>query len=100
MVWERLGARVEEKEDYIEIITKNGFISGQTIDFPISTVGGTENALICASIIDGETNIKNAYISPEVQSLIDFLRVMGVDIEVVGNSFIKVRGKKYLRGAK
>lgn len=100
MVWEKLGAKVEEKEDYIEITTENGFTAGQTIDFPKSTVGGTENALICASIIDGETSIKNAYISPEVQSLIDFLKVMGADIEVVGNSFIRVKGKKYLRGAK
>lgn len=100
MVWEKLGAKVEEKEEYIEITTENGFVSGQTIDFPISTVGGTENALICASMIDGETNIKNAYISPEVQSLIDFLKIMGADIEVVGNSFVRVRGRKYLRGAK
>lgn len=100
MVWKKLGAKVEEKEDYIQVTTEKGFIAGQTIDFPISTIGGTESALICASIVDGETNIKNAYISPEVQSLIEFLRVMGVEIEVVGNSFIKVRGKKYLRGAK
>lgn len=100
MVWEKLGAKVEETEGYIKILAENGFASGQTIDFPISTVGGTENALICAAIVDGVTNIKNAYISPEVQSLIDFLETMGAEIEVVGNSFITVRGSKYLRGTK
>lgn len=100
MVWETLGAVVEEKENYIEVKTKNGFLSGKTIDFPISTVGGTENALICASTIEGETIIKNAYISPEVQCLIDFLITLGVNIQVVGNSFIKVKGAKNLRGSR
>ncbi len=100
MVWETLGALVEEKPDFIQISVENGFQAGKTIDFPISTVGGTENALLCASIIDGETIIKNAYISPEVASLIDFLRTMGSEIEVVGNSYIKVIGKSYLRGSK
>lgn len=98
MVWEKLGATVTEKEDYIEVVAKNGFQPGE-INFPISTIGGTENALISASIIDGETIIKNAYISPEVDSLIDFLRTLGAKIDVVGNSYIKVVGSKYLRGS-
>jgi len=98
MVWKALGASVEEKDDYIEVNAKNGFESGQ-IDFPISTIGGTENALICASTINGVTTIKNAYISPEVESLIEFLRTMGVKIRVVGNSFIEITGKSYLQGS-
>lgn len=100
MVWETLGATVEEKENYIEVSAPTGFAASKRIDFPISTIGGTENALLCGSIIDGETIIKNAYISPEVASLIEFLRTMGVDIEVVGNSFVRIIGKGYLRGAK
>ncbi|MBV6879091.1 UDP-N-acetylglucosamine 1-carboxyvinyltransferase [Epilithonimonas ginsengisoli] len=97
MVWEKLGATITEKENYIEVSAPSGFTAGE-IDFPISTIGGTENALISASIAVGETVIKNAYISPEVNSLIDFLKRLGVHIEVVGNSFIKVKGTKYLRG--
>jgi len=100
MIWETLGAKVKERENYIEIITDNGFLSGQTIDFPISTVGGTENALICASTIEGETIIKNAYISPEVHCLIRFLTLLGAKIQVVGNSFIRVRGSKLLKGGR
>src|SRR5690554_5368052 len=46
MVWEKLGAKVEEKEDYIEVTAPNGFVPGE-IDFPITTIGGTESALIC-----------------------------------------------------
>lgn len=100
MVWKTLGADVIEAEDYIEVIAPNGFSAGKTIDFPISTIGGTENALICAATIEGETIIKNAYISPEVKSLIDFLISIGADITVVGNSYIHVIGSKYLRGSK
>lgn len=98
MVWEKLGAIIEEKKDYIEVSAPRGFKPGE-INFPISTIGGTENALICASIINGETIIKNAYISPEIESLINFLRTLGVKIDVVGNSFVKITGSDYLRGS-
>lgn len=98
MVWEALGAKVEEKENYIEVTTDKGFQAGE-IDFPITTIGGTESALICGSISPGTTKIKNAYISPEVNNLIDFLRSMGVKIKVVGNSYIELTGKDYLQGS-
>lgn len=97
MVWEKLGASVVEKEEYIEVTAPNGFSPGE-IDFPISTTGGTESALICASIAEGKTIIRNAYISPEIQDLIEFLRTMGSKINVVGNSYIEVTGKDYLQG--
>lgn len=89
MVWEKLGCIVEEKEHYIEI---KGQLKGGIIDFPISTVGGTENALICASVAVGETEIHNAYITPEVEDLISFLTKMGANIQAFGNSMIKVQG--------
>ena len=57
MVWRQLGCEVTEKNDYIEVI---GDLRGGTIDFPISTVGGTENALMCAAVAKGETLIRNA----------------------------------------
>ncbi|WPR77518.1 UDP-N-acetylglucosamine 1-carboxyvinyltransferase [Algoriphagus sp. NG3] len=98
MVWEKMGAVVEELDDYIQITAKGGFRPA-AIDFPISTIGGTESALICASIADGVTTIKNAYISPEIECLIDFLKSLGVSIEVVGNSFVKVTGRKHLQGS-
>lgn len=89
MVWEKLGCVVEEKNDFIEV---RGHFKGAIIDFPISTVGGTENALLCTAVAEGHSEIRNAYISPEVQNLIEFLRRMGADIEVFGNSLVRVRG--------
>lgn len=98
MVWEKLGAKVTERSDYIEVVAPEGFSPGE-INFPISTTGGTENALICASTIPGETIIRNAYISPEIENLIDFLKTIGVRIQVTGNSFIRVIGADYLKGS-
>ena len=97
MVWEKLGAKVIQRNEYLEIKTEGGFKAGE-INFPISTIGGTENALICAATVPEETIIRNAYISPEVECLIEFLKSQGVRIKVVGNSFISIIGSKYLRG--
>ncbi len=92
MVWRDLGASVTERDDHIEIVAPEGF-SGGTINFPITTVGGTENALICASVAKGRTEIFNAYITPEVADLIAFLRRMGAGISVYGASHIVIEGR-------
>ncbi|WP_426357589.1 UDP-N-acetylglucosamine 1-carboxyvinyltransferase [Pseudocolwellia sp. HL-MZ19] len=95
-VWEELGCKVTELPDYI--LVEGERFKGNVIKFPISTVGGTENALICASIAEGQTEIINAYITPEVKDLIDFLQRMGADIAVNGSSHIIVNGVDYLKG--
>jgi UDP-N-acetylglucosamine 1-carboxyvinyltransferase len=91
MVWERMGADVRELEDHIEVSAPTG-LQGGTITFPITTVGGTENALMCASVARGRSEIFNAYITPEVGDLISFLRRMGADITVHGTSHVVIRG--------
>lgn len=97
MVWRALGCKVNEESDHIHIV---GQLRGSAIDFPISTVGGTENALICAAVAKGDTEIRNAYVSPEVHDLIALLREMGAQIDNFGNSLIRVRGMgDLLRGA-
>ena len=97
MVWQALGCVVTEEENCIHI---QGRLRGNLIDFPISTVGGTENALICAAVAMGDTEIRNAYVSPEVHDLILLLREMGAQIDNFGNSLIRVRGcGGLLRGA-
>ncbi len=97
MVWRQMGCMVEETPDYIKV---TGKLVGGLIDFPISTVGGTENALMCAAVSCGETLIRNAYVTPEVSDLIAFLREMGAQIEQEGSSHIRVSGAgDLLRGA-
>lgn len=94
MVWEKMGCEVVEHENYIEV---KGKLKAAEIDFPISTIGGTESALICASLVQETTIIRNAYVSPEVQSLIEFLKSIGVEIVQHGNSYIEVNGPKHFR---
>lgn len=96
MVWEKMGCKVEEREDHILIST--GGLRGTEISFPFPTIGGTENALLCCSIAKGTSVIRNAYISPEVNDLIQLLLLMGADINVYGNSRIRVKGVDSLRG--
>lgn len=95
MVWERLGCTVEEKDRFIQI---TGQLKGGDIHFPLSTVGGTENALLCAVIALGTTRIYNAYVTPEIENLIQLLTLMGAKISVNGTSFIEIEGVNYLRG--
>jgi len=97
LVWEKCGCKVDEKPDYLEITVDK--MKPFEVDFPISTIGGTENALICGASIAGESIIRNAYISPEVEDLIAFLRSLGADITVSGNSFVKIHGKENLQGS-
>ena len=89
LVWKALGCSVSECEEYIEI---KGDLTGSSIDFPKSTVGGTENALMCAAVATGKTVIRNAYVTPEVLDLVEMLVRMGAKITVVGNSYIEVEG--------
>lgn len=96
MVWEKIGCKVVERSDHIEISSDK--LNPAMLDFPISTVGGTENALLCGSVIKGETVIKNAYVTPEIYNLVEMLRAMGAEIEVVGNSLIRVFGSEHLHG--
>jgi UDP-N-acetylglucosamine 1-carboxyvinyltransferase len=96
MIWEKMGAEVEEKSDYIEVRANK--LKGAEINFPISTIGGTESALLCGSIADGKTIIRNAYISPEIDNLINYLDNVGINIKVIGNSYIEVYGNNYIRG--
>lgn len=96
MVWERMGAKVHETAEYIEITCPQ--LRGAEIVFPFPTVGGTQTALLCASVARGRTIIRNAYINPEVSDLINCLTAMGAEIVCEGNSRITVVGKSRLRG--
>ena len=97
-VWQCLGCDVIEHPSFIEVIAPKIGIGGAEITFPITTVGGTENALLCGAIARGSTTINNAYITPEVQDLIDMLCAMGAEIEIHGKGCIVLQGKEQLRG--
>ncbi len=91
-VWRQLGCDVVEREDHIEITARSGSLVGNEINFPITTVGGTENALLCGAVAQGTTVVHNAYVTPEVYNLIELLRLMGAQIQIQGSSMITIEG--------
>lgn len=56
----------------------------------------TENALMAAALHPGETVIRNASSNYMVQDLCFFLQELGVDIEGVGGTTLRVRGRQHI----
>lgn len=86
-----LGAVIEEKKDGIYINGDNLHASTVIMDFP--SVGATENILLLASQICGETRIINCAIEPEIDELICFLNKAGAVIKR-NKSEISIMGSK------
>ncbi len=86
----RLGATVEIDEGYV--IARADKLKGARILFEKLTVGGTENALMAATLARGTTVIENAAKEPEVVDLARYLRTMGAKIDGEGSSVITIEG--------
>lgn len=56
----------------------------------------TENALMAAALYDGETVIRNASPNYMVQDLCFFLEKLGVEIEGIGTTTLRVRGRSHI----
>ena len=98
MVLEALGAQITLDDGYVIAEAPHG-LKGARIDFPIVSVGATENALMAASLAQGDTLITNAACEPEIVDLGRCLVAMGARIEGLGTSKIRVSGKDKLRSA-
>ncbi len=93
----RLGADITSEAGYV--IARAQRLVGDRILFEKVTVGGTENALMAASLASGTTVIENAAKEPEVVDLANYLIAMGARIEGVGTSVITVEGVDKLHPA-
>ena len=67
--------------------------------FPRSTVGATHNVLLAAALAKGETVIENAAREPEVGDVAACLVKMGVLIDGIGTSTLRIQGRDRLEGA-
>lgn len=59
----------------------------------------TENVIMAAALYDGETTIRNASPNYMVQDLCFFLQKLGVKIEGIGTTILKIHGKKTINQA-
>ncbi|HQV79711.1 MAG TPA: UDP-N-acetylglucosamine 1-carboxyvinyltransferase [Agitococcus sp.] len=94
---EALGATVTVEKGYVHAKV-DGRLRGGRILFDVVTVGGTENAMMAATLAEGTTIIENAAREPEVVDLANMLKKMGANIEGAGTDRIVVEGVDELQG--
>jgi UDP-N-acetylglucosamine 1-carboxyvinyltransferase len=95
---EAMGAELELKDGYVHAKAPGG-LKGGIVDFPLVSVGATENALMAATLAKGTTVLNNAAREPEIVDLAQCLRKMGAQIEGEGSSTITIQGVDRLNGA-
>ncbi len=98
MALETLGARIDLHEGYVYAQAPRG-LWGATIEFPMSSVGATEHALLAAVLARGETVLVNAAREPEIVDLADCLNLMGAKVTGAGSPVIRILGVERLSGA-
>ncbi|KKC26622.1 UDP-N-acetylglucosamine 1-carboxyvinyltransferase [Sphingomonas sp. SRS2] len=96
---EALGAEIELAAGYVRATAPSGGLTGGRINFPVVSVGATENALMAAVLARGETVMENAAREPEIVDLCRCLVAMGAEIDGVGSDRLTIQGKTSLHGA-
>ena len=92
-----LGLEVREENGFIEATAERMHSGDIHLSFP--SVGATENIILAAVSLKGETTISNAAKEPEITDMCDFLNKMGAHIEGAGTEFIRIVGTAHLHGA-
>lgn len=86
----KFGAEIELEGG--DIIAKASRLHGAHINFDISSVGATGNALMAAVLAKGATLLQNAAKEPEITNLCEYLIKMGARIKGVGTSQLEIEG--------
>ncbi len=98
--FEALGAKIKIENGYVEASAKrlvgaDLFLGGRAG----STVLGTANVMMAATLAEGVTVIESAACEPEVVDVANFLNAMGAKISGAGSPTITITGVKALHGA-
>ncbi len=96
---EAFGAQIELAAGYVKAVAPDGGLPGGDYDFPVVSVGATENALMAAVLANGTSRLFNAAREPEIVDLCNLLVAMGAEIEGIGGSDLTIHGVKRLHGA-
>ena len=95
---EAMGAVITVDGGYIVASAPEG-LKGVDFTFDTVTVGGTENAVMAASLAAGTSVLRNVAREPEIVDLVRFLRAMGAHIEGEGTGTLTLQGVTTLNGA-
>jgi UDP-N-acetylglucosamine 1-carboxyvinyltransferase len=93
-----MGANVEVDDGYV-IADNGGGLKGAHILMDVSTVGGTQNLMMAATLAQGTTVLENAALEPEIVDLAECLIAMGASISGHGTDVITIEGVDELHGA-
>jgi UDP-N-acetylglucosamine 1-carboxyvinyltransferase len=85
-----LGAKVRQDHGYVEATAPR--LVGGRVSFDVTTVNGTQNVMMAASLAEGETVIERAAREPEVFELAEVLNRMGAEVHGAGTDCLVVRG--------
>ncbi len=91
--FEKLKIHTECDGGYIKLY---GFSRGGEVVLPFPSVGATENAMLAATLADGDTTIINGAREPEIVCLQNFLNKAGAKISGAGKEVIHISGVKKL----
>lgn len=91
-----LGAQVHRADEVLHLSLVEGRANMTRIE--ALSVVGTEIAIMAAACCEGESEIRLAASEPHVQDLCHVLIKMGAEIDGIGSSLLKIRGKKKLNG--
>ncbi|KPJ57494.1 MAG: UDP-N-acetylglucosamine 1-carboxyvinyltransferase, partial [Deltaproteobacteria bacterium DG_8] len=91
---ENMGVKITLDKGYI--VAECRKLRGSRIYFDVSTVTGTENIMMAATLAKGTTILENAAKEPEVEELAFVLNKMGARIEGAGTGVITIEGVKTL----
>ena len=89
-----LGYHLTVDEETISCEAENAHSAAIYLPYP--SVGATENLIIAAVLLEGETTIINAAREPEIADLCRFLNSAGAAISGIGDAEIQIRGVKAL----
>jgi len=87
--FKKLGAKVEEKD---ELFTITGKLKGARIFFPSVSVTATETLMMAAVLAEGETELQNSAMEPEIGALIRYLNACGAHIDGADTPTLVIKG--------
>ncbi|UVS98765.1 UDP-N-acetylglucosamine 1-carboxyvinyltransferase [Burkholderia glumae] len=95
-VFERFGASIERTSDSLIVRATKLTPNDHWLDY--ASVTTTENFVLCAAAAGGVSTLVNAASEPHVQEFCRFLAMLGVPIEGIGTSHLRVQGGVKLAG--
>ena len=92
--FQALGAKIIQKNGYIEAIADE--LIGNTIYLDFPSVGATQNIMMAAVKAKGTTIIENVACEPEIVDLANILNKMGAQVYGAGTETMRIEGVDHL----